>query len=96
MKGVTPVVTPRGEIDLITAGFFEAAVAGAVAIADRIEIDLSKVSFMDARGLSVLIGAYHRLGDNATALVIRDPSPTALLAITASDVDSLVDLHADR
>lgn len=96
IKGATPVVTPDGEIDLTTVGFFEAAVAGAAAVADQIEIDLSKVSFMDARGLSVLVGAYHRLGDDASAVVVRDPSPTALLAMTASGVDSLVHLRTDR
>lgn len=83
--GTDAVVAIRGELDLATipmfSGFLDAAVAD-----DRrtVVLDLSEVSFLDARGLGAIVLAVQRVAGSGGHLLLRAPSPVVrrLLHIT--------------
>lgn len=67
-------VVVQGEIDLVTAPMLERQLEDALASGrELVEVDLSGVTFMDARGVSVLVAARKAAGD-ATSLRLHAPS----------------------
>lgn len=68
------VVSMSGEIDVFTAPYFRTMVDEALSTgADPFVVDLAGVTFMDARGLTVLVGARRRLDDSEGHLVVQAP-----------------------
>ena len=88
-----PVVAVSGEIDTKTAGEFRRAIESAIAGHGRIEVDLSDATFMDSTGLSVLVAAYHDLGQAREAIVLRSPPPPIRKVLDISGVDALFDIR---
>jgi anti-sigma B factor antagonist len=83
--GEAVVIALRGELDIATAPLLESALEHAAATgADRTVVDLHRLRFMDAAGLSVVLAADRRL---ASRLVVRSPSIEVrrVLAITGAD-----------
>ncbi|MEP7046477.1 MAG: STAS domain-containing protein [Ilumatobacteraceae bacterium] len=79
------VLEVRGEIDLITAASFGAAIDAGLDRAGKVVLDFSGVTFMDSSGLNVLVAAVgHADGDS---LRIRNApvSVHRLLSITGLD-----------
>ena len=60
LSGGTLTICVEGEIDLATAPLLETALAGVDG--DRVEVNLSAMTFLDAAGLRVLERAHTRLG----------------------------------
>lgn len=75
------VVAVCGEVDVATAPRLREALTQAQArrlrdVADRpLVVDLSRVTFIDARGLGVLAGAARRAHGDGRDIVLRDPNP---------------------
>jgi anti-sigma B factor antagonist len=70
------IVEVVGELDLATAPLLDEVLlrAGAVATG-RVVVDVSRLPFMGAAGLSVLVGAHYRLlGERREGLVVRGAS----------------------
>jgi RNA polymerase sigma-B factor len=68
------VVSVVGEIDMLTESSLHDDLSGALAMhPERLVIDLSRVSFLSAAGLSVLISAKHTATHHGTALQLRVP-----------------------
>jgi anti-anti-sigma factor len=53
-------VSIRGQLDLTAASAFDEALTEAAGAAERIEIDLGRVDFIDGSGLSMLMDAERR------------------------------------
>jgi anti-anti-sigma factor len=70
------VVSVRGDIDMATAPRLRQVLIDATSLA--VVVDLSAVTFMDASGLGVLVGAARLARNEGRDLVLRDPSPSAL------------------
>jgi len=80
-----PVISVTGELDLTTAGVFEEAL---LALPDHpagaVIADLARCSFIDLRGLRVLLAARERLerSNRPLALVVGKPSLLRIFKVT--------------
>ena len=85
LEGGVPVVSVTGELDLATASVLEEALLGVSdAAAGAVVVDLSRCSFIDLRGLRVLLAAHERLerADRPLALVVGNPILLRVFKIT--------------
>lgn len=56
------VITPIGEIDIVTGGLFLEALIAAISTGEsRLVVDLRQVSFMDSTGLTIFLSAQRAL-----------------------------------
>jgi anti-sigma B factor antagonist len=67
----------------------------AMAGCGQIEIDLRNTTFMDSTGLSVLVTAYHQLGQAHEAIVLRDPPESIRKLLNITGLEVLMDIRAD-
>jgi anti-anti-sigma factor len=76
-SGEAVVLCVVGEIDQVTCAQFADAVAEAVEHPRlrRIEIDLSKVSFMDSAGINALVRCHAAADRRGRSLVVMNPHP---------------------
>jgi anti-anti-sigma factor len=84
-NGEALVLEPRGEIDAATAPDLKLALDHAAATGAReVVLDLSGVSFVDSRGLTVMVAAHERLQAKGARLVTicADPFIRKLFEIT--------------
>jgi len=90
--GDAVVVTPYGDLDRDTAPRLRAALTEAVdeAGADRVEVELRHVTFMDSSGIGALL-AGHRLAEGAgISLRVRGPSPAVRTVLEVTGVWGLL------
>jgi anti-anti-sigma factor len=75
-----------GEIDLVTAPTFGAAIDQGIQQAGKVVLDFTGVTFMDSSGLNVLVAAAGH-GDATDAVLVRNAplSVHRLLSITGLD-----------
>lgn len=92
-RGPELVVIVRGEVDLATVDAFSAVVDEALLESSRLVIDFSDTTFLDSTGLSVLVAAHRRLGQNRQTIVLRAPSEVVRRALMVSGVDDLVTIE---
>jgi anti-sigma B factor antagonist len=84
------VVSVCGEIDVSTAPKLRGALAKVQARhhfdeeKPTVVVDLSGVTYMDASGLGVLVGAARRAHCDGNDIVLRDPSPRTLRVLQIS------------
>jgi anti-anti-sigma factor len=65
-----------GEVDVISAGQFREYLAGALDLRPAwLTIDFGGVTFLDSTGLSALVYAHLRAGDEGITLAVADPQP---------------------
>jgi anti-sigma B factor antagonist len=77
LDGPTVVATVTGEVDSHNCGDFAAAVREPIDDnVERVEIDLSGLTFIDSSGLSELVKLHNELRDRDAVLVVRNPTPT--------------------
>jgi anti-sigma B factor antagonist len=72
-----PVVCLSGDIDLAAADELRRALMAAAAIAVRIEVDLSGVTFLDSCGIAALVASRNVAHDHQCELVVSRLSPQA-------------------
>ena len=84
-----PVLLIRGELDAYSAPTLDAAVTKVLdGGAARLVLDLSDVGFIDSSGLRSMIRARKQVGDEPSALSIRNPQPTTVRLL---DITGLTD-----
>lgn len=73
--GDETVVSVRGDVDPLSAPTLGAVVSAQIAEARRrpLVLDLAALTFMDASGLTVIVGAVNRLAERSERLVVRSP-----------------------
>jgi len=93
-RGDEVVVRPRGELDLQTApevrDLIQAVRRDGV---ERVELDLSDVSFVDSVGLSMIVSAHQRLAADGVPMTVVIPSVLQRL-FEISGLGELLDLRA--
>lgn len=83
--GTTAIVTPHGEVDVVTSPEFRTAVHAAVDDgATNLVVDLSDAGFLDSTALGVLVSVHRRIGDGLVVASAR-PSVRRLFEITRLD-----------
>jgi len=80
-----------GEIDLSTCERLRDAIEPHLGPQQRIVLDLSGVSFMDSSCLGVLLRARTTLTADGGSLILRNPSKSARLLLSASGTADLFD-----
>ena len=89
-----PVISVQGELDLLTAPVLEdslLAVPGDAAGA--VVVDLSRCSFIDLRGLRVLLAARERLECSRQPLALVAGNPNVLRILTVTRVSDLFTIY---
>jgi anti-anti-sigma factor len=82
-------VSVHGEIDLVTAPVLERNLLAAIATGrEVVEVDLSAVTFMDARGVSALVNARNAVAHGST-LRLHAPSEPVVRMLELCGVGSL-------
>ena len=90
--GTTAIVTPHGDIDLVTSPEFRTAVHAAVDDgADALVIDLSDSEFLDSTALGVLVSVHRRLGDR---VVVAGTRPAVLRLFEITRFSTVLRLYA--
>jgi anti-sigma B factor antagonist len=73
-EGGRATVVPVGEVDLGSAAALRGALVEAAGNSDEVVVDLSRVTFIDSMGLSVLIQAKQRQEVDGSSFTIVNPS----------------------
>lgn len=87
-RGTTVVLRVRGEIDLSTAAHFTAALA-VVESAERVEIDMSGVTFMGSCGIERLVAAHETAAKSGCALVLTGVPRIVRRVLEIAGLDTL-------
>lgn len=91
------LVTPSGEVDAHTCSKLGDVLRRAAAEReDHLVLDLSKVSFMDSSGLSVLLNAQRRLTRDGRRFVLAVPDGQVRNLLRQTDLDSTFAVHGSR
>ncbi len=92
-----PVISVTGELDLATAPVLEEALHG---VSDNgrgaVTVDLAGCSFIDLRGLHVLLDARARLVRTGRPLILITGNPTLLRVFKITRVDCLFEIYPSR
>ena len=88
-----PVVSVDGELDLTTASTLEETLLTLPDhAADSVIVNLGRCSFMDSRGLRVLLAARERLEHSNRPLVVVCGNPDLLRVLKVTRVDGLFEI----
>jgi anti-anti-sigma factor len=86
------VVCLRGDHDLSTVTELSATMARAITLGDGdLVVDLSRVEFMSAATVSVIVRARELLGARDRSLAVRTPSRCARRVLELCDLSDLID-----
>lgn len=85
-------MTVTGAVDVRTVGEFRERLCGLVDSGRPVVLDLSSVTFLDAVGLGVLVGAHRRARRVGTRLVLADVSPPLMALLRSTRLDSVLDV----
>lgn len=87
------VVFVAGELDLSTADQLSGTLEQVMASSPSIVVDLSKTTFVDSSGLSVLIQAKQALDKANGSLKLRAPQPQTIMAMRAAGLDEFLPIE---
>lgn len=87
------VLAVKGEIDISTAGSFEAALQGAMAASGQVVVDLSGVRFMDSTGLGVLMRAHKHQDDAGAQLRIAAPTERIVRILDVTQLATIFSIY---
>jgi anti-sigma B factor antagonist len=94
--GRSAVLVVSGDVDMVTAPRFEAALLSLVRESpESLVVDLSGVAFFASAGLTALVAAYQQAGDDTAVHVVATNTATRRpLEITA--LDRRIPVHASQ
>lgn len=83
-----------GEVDLHSVEALRSCLSAALAVHNRVWVDMSRVTFLGSTGINVLVLAYRAAGSVREAVTLVSPSPRArhvLEMAGLADVFAIVD-----
>ncbi len=83
------VITPEGELDLITVPLLEQRLIQSLPAGDTV-LDLSRISFIDSTGIALLVSVSATARERGWRLELRDPSPQVDRLIKLTSVTELL------
>lgn len=91
-EGNATSLVVEGEVDVSNAGELRSALNQALdAGASSIEVDLSRVPYIDSTGIGVLVGAVHHAADRGVGLTVSRPQSNVARVLALLGVDG--ELH---
>lgn len=94
-SGAERVVTPRGELDVATAGQLVEALNGELGGVDVI-VDLAQLSFCDCAGLDVLLTAHEQQRAYGARLLLTNPTSSFRRLLSLTELDAHFDIGIGR
>jgi anti-sigma B factor antagonist len=92
----TVVITPRGRLNMVTAGRFRAAVSEVVEDGHpNVVVDLGATTFLDSSGLGALIAGLKLARQAGGDLRIASLSPQVLTVLTLTNLDRILKPYPD-
>jgi anti-sigma B factor antagonist len=87
--GSRQIVTLEGELDLSTASVLEDALSqiASEVRTETIEFDLSRLGYLDATGLSLLVKFKKHAQTLGAVVILRDPQPHARRVLEITNLD---------
>jgi anti-sigma B factor antagonist len=82
------VIVISGEVDMASAPTLEAALVD-VDASQPLEIDLSRVTFLDSSGVRTMMQLLHRARQNGSMITLVDPQVAVLRVLEIAGVDCL-------
>ena len=92
-SGSSVVVSLCGELDLATGDALRSRLCGVVEAdpaPERVVLDVTGLDFVDAAGISVLLGAQRSLSARGGELVLRSPSRIVRRVVQVLELDSVL------
>lgn len=74
-----------GELDLANAGSLSGELAKLETSGAPLQIDLSKLEFIDSTGIAIIVGAYQRLGERLRLVPSTAPDVRRVMSLTGLD-----------
>jgi anti-anti-sigma factor len=88
------IVRVAGEVDIVTAPVLRRHIDAAISFGrPTVVIDLSETTFLDARGVGVLVSARAEIGQNGGRLLIRRPPPLVRRVLELAEQADRVDIE---
>lgn len=94
-QGAT-VIRVVGEVDIATAGAFEAAVRSCLSGSNAVELDLSGMDFMDSSGLGVLVRSAQEAARVGVSLTFTEVSARTYRLFEISGLMPFFEPHLRR
>jgi anti-anti-sigma factor len=93
VEGSRPTeVTLAGELDIATAAELRNRLTS---IEGDIELDCSRLEFVDAAGLGVFVSAHRRLDGQGWKFVLVEPTPLLLRLLSVTGLDACLYVRSD-
>jgi anti-sigma B factor antagonist len=93
VEGSRPaVVRLAGELDIATAAELHSRLA---TIEGDIELDCSRLEFVDAAGLGVFVSAHKRLDGQGWKFVLVEPTPLLVRLLSVTGLDASLNVRSD-
>lgn len=83
-RATGPHLTVAGDLDADGAARLRALLDDAIAPGVRLTLDLSRVTYVSAAALTLLVQAYCRLRDGGGAMALTDASPSVIRVLRIS------------
>jgi len=92
-----PVLRLVGDIDIASEALWRSegdALLGADPAPDELVVDMSEVSFLDSRGMAMLVHLYTRMLEHGGVLVLTEVPRRVAKALSVAGLDELFELRA--
>ena len=87
------VVHLNGEIDMEVSDKARGTILPLIEAGHEVQINLSKVIYMDSSGISVLIESHQKAAEKGTKLVVKDVSKLVLKVIMMAKLEQILNLE---
>lgn len=92
--GASAILSLRGELDIATAPSVRAATLTEIRAGRHVTVDLGGLSFMDAAGLSVLVGAHKAaVRGNCSLRIVNASAPPIALVISVTGAERVLPIE---
>ena len=82
-----------GEIDMEVADKARNTILPLIEAGHEVQLNLSKVEYMDSSGISVLIESHQRALEKSTKVIIKDVSKSVLKVIMMAKLEQILNLE---
>ena len=92
-NGNSRIVHLTGEIDMDVADTARQSILPLIEAGHEVQLNLSKVEYMDSSGISVLIESHQKGLEKGTKVIIKDVSKSVLKVIMMAKLEQILNLE---